>query len=151
MPSEYLHPSDRDPLVSADLEFLAEQLSRDAQWISSKYPACKPETLARRPTRFRWVSVACAAALLLLAIDGWYLWSRPSATPNVGDLAENKPVITTTTPVTPSPTSIIHPAAVKTRPAAAVVNGQLFNNLNGAEKAAVIDLIEKKAIPDVNQ
>ena len=146
MPSDYLQPTDRDPLVSADLEFLAEQLTKDAQWISGKYPACKPETLVRRPRRFKWVGVACAAALLFLAIDGWYLWSRPEVTPSVGDLATNQPVLTTPTPASEPPASIVHPASVKTRPAAA-----LFNDLNGAEKAAVIDLIEKRAIPDVKQ
>lgn len=149
MPSDYLHPANRDPLVSADLEFLAEQLSRDAQWISGKYPACKPETLERRPMRFRWVSVACAAALLFLVIDGWYLWNRPQASAPIHHLADHKPVVTNPTP-TPAAAPIVHPVAT-TLPTAAVLKQPLFKDLNGAEKAAVIDLIEKKAIPDVKQ
>jgi hypothetical protein len=149
MLSERPQPADRDPLVSADLEFLAEQLRRDAQWISAKYPACRPEILAARPRRFKWVAVACAAALVVLSVDGWYLWNRPQARPEISDLADSTNVATTpvVVPETPGPT--IHPA-VQARPAAAVLN-RGFNDLSGAEKAAVIELIEKRAIPDVKQ
>lgn len=145
MPSDYLQPTNRDPLVSADLEFLAEQLSRDAQWISSRYPACKPKEPLRRPRRIKWLSVACAAALLLLAIDGFYLWSRPARHDALDSrVAVEAPAVPSKAASTPAP----RPISTPSRAAAAI---PLLNQLNGPEKAGVMELIEQGAISDLKQ
>jgi hypothetical protein len=129
---------ERDSFLSPDLEMLAEQLAQDSQWLALNYPAAKPSLPLRKPRRFKWVAVAAVAALLLLAIDGWWLWNRPAA-PIVGP--SNLVVAPPAGSVRPaSEVPLNRPALMETR-----LPGAMFKNLSGAEKEAVLDFLEERA------
>lgn len=129
-----------ESFLSPELQSLADQLVQDSQWLAMNYPAHKPRLPLRQPRRFRWVAVASVAVLVLLAIDGWWLWNRPAPRSPSPDnvVAVPAPVSPAARPRTVVPP--ITPAAVENRAPAA-----LLKNLNGAEKEAVLDFLQERA------
>jgi hypothetical protein len=140
-------PRGAESFSSPELESLADQLDRDAQWLATKYPAHKPRLPLERPRRVRWVAVGAAAALVFLAVDAWWMWTRPAVgIAPVGDF-----VAAPTPPVSVPGSKAETPASrrmLETRLPA--VPGMPFNGLNGAEKEAVLDLLEQRA-PEPNK
>ncbi len=144
MPFEPLKPpADAERFASPQLEALADQLRHDAQWLSAKYPAHKPRFPLARPRRLRWVAVASVAVLMLLAVDAWRMWTTP-ARPSLDDTvqtqlpAEKSVDAASGTGIIPS-----HPAMTNARPAAVPPNLG-YNDLTGAEKEALLDLLEQR-------
>ena len=133
---------DADSFASPELEALAEQLGRDSQWLAERYPAHKPRLPLRRPQRLRWVAVGAAAVLMLLAVDGWRMWNRPASPTPTRDyvaLPAPTPKAGVVLPGRRDGLSV-QPAAIEARPP-----GLSFDKLNGAEKEAVLDLLEERA------
>lgn len=130
----------RESFLSPELQSLAEQLAQDSQWLAMNYPAHKPRLPLRRARRFRWMAAASVAVLLLLAMDGWWLWTRPSP---AGPPSDKLVAVPVQVPPTARPRTAVPaatPAAVDTRAPAA-----LLKNLNGAEKEAVLDFLQERA------
>lgn len=145
MPSKQSNPGDADRLASLELELLADQLRHDASWLAAAYPPQKP-TVPRRPKRsYKWVAVGAAAVLLLVAADAWWLWQKPS--PEVSDIAK-APV--TAVPATASQSPAAGPSFTVVAPRAMLpgasppVRG--YRDLNGAEKEALLDLLEQRPV-----
>jgi hypothetical protein len=121
------------------LESLADQLSRDAQWLAYRYPAHKPRLPLKQPRRLRWVAVGAVVALALLSLDAWRMWTRPARPQPAG----------------PSEFAAAQPPANLNgkRSGVAIPKRQLgasmppvsYKDLNGAEKEAVLDLLEERA------
>jgi len=130
---------DDDADLPADLAEAALQLSADAQWLSSVYPAAHGEVVpaapfvtsqpAVRPRRtYRWA----AAAVVLLALGVGAVAYRA----NTGDVPREINVA-----------QVTEPAAVSREPAAdpVVMPAVVFGELSGAEQEAVLDLLEGQA------
>src|SRR5688572_7902604 len=145
MPFESSKPGPRDAeSLAPELESLADQLDRDAQWLAFKYPAHKPQLPLARPRRLRWVAIGATAVLFFLAVDGWLMWQRPrepspalqrdivATKPPAGSLAGAKPEA-------PASSRLFEPRMPARRMPA------MFSELNGAEKEAVLDLLEDRA------
>lgn len=142
-------PRDADSFASFELESLADQLSRDAQWLAYKYPAHKPKLPLKQPRRLRWVAVGAAAVLLLLCVDGWLMWTRPAAGPSP-ELSE-KNIAAAKTPPAGSLAGARSEAPVPRRmPLETRLPGLSLKDLNGAEKEAVLDLLEQRAPAPTN-
>ena len=125
--------------LSPELEALGDQLEQDSQWLALSYPARKPQLPLRQPRRFKWVAVGAVVALVLVAIDGVWLWTRPAAPSTSPEKFVSVPAVSPA-PVRPrNPMPTVTPAAVETRAPAA-----LFKDLNGAEKEAVLDFLEER-------
>jgi hypothetical protein len=133
-------PADAERFASPELEMLADQLRHDAQWLAERYPAHKPRLPLGQPRRVRWLAVACVAALLLLAVDGWRMWRRPARPiQSPSDLASHRQQL-------PAKTVEALKEAAPASPAMTNAGSPVFgyNDLNGAEKEALLDLLEKR-------
>jgi hypothetical protein len=134
-------PRDADSLASPELEALAEQLRQDAQWLVSRYPAHKPRLPLKRRHRMRWVAAGAVAVLLLLAVDGWRMWRRP-ASPGSSHTSEK--LAGTAVPPAKMPgnrSEAFLPGNMSTPPQTRRLS---LGDLNGAEKEAVLDLLEER-------
>jgi hypothetical protein len=141
MPFESSKPGPRDPDgLAPELESLADQLSRDAQWLASRFPAHKPSLPLKGPRRLRWVAFGAAAALVLLAVDAWWMWERPQAPAPAADLAKAASPAASSVAGARSETASPRRLPLETR-----LPGISFKDLNGAEKEAVLDLLEERA------
>jgi hypothetical protein len=140
MPFEQSKPPAEEHFDSPEFELLSDQLRRDAQWLAARYPAHKPRLPLVRPRRLRWIAVASVAMLVLLAIDAWRMWNNPMPATSPPDNMSVRATVPAVAPAIVKQKGLIEqaiPALTSPRPLG-------YNDLNPAEKEAVLDLLEER-------